>query len=145
MHIMTQHPEHLLTLEQLYVGSEHQPYKVTRMRRHHTGMIIQFAGLSDRDQADLLRNQMIYISIKDAIPLEDGEYYLYQIEGIQVVSDEGETLGRVTGLIETGANDVYVITTPEGKELLLPAIPDVIKNVDVPAGVMTVHLLEGLR
>jgi 16S rRNA processing protein RimM len=145
MHIMTQHPEHLLTLKQLYVGPEYKPYKVTRMRRHHTGMIIQFAELTDRDQADLLRNQMIYISIKDAIPLEDGEYYLYQIEGIQVVSDEGETLGRVTGLIETGANDVYVVTTPEGKELLLPAISDVIKNVDVPAGVMTVHLLEGLR
>ena len=134
-----------MTLKRLYVGPQYQPYTITRMRRHHTGMIIQFAEMTDRDQADLLRNQMVYIAIKDAIPLEDGEYYLYQIEGIQVVSDEGETLGRVTGLIETGANDVYVITTPAGKELLLPAIPDVIKNVDVTAGVMTVHLLEGLR
>lgn len=145
MVLMTAHPEHLLTLKKLYVGSEHKPHKVARMRRHHDGMIIHFAEFADRDQAEALRNEMVYISIKDAVPLEDGETYLYQIEKMRVVSDEGEELGRVTGLIETGANDVYVITTPEGKELLLPAIPDVIKKIDVENGVMTVHLLEGLR
>ena len=145
MRLMTEHPEHLLTLEKLFVGPQYKPRKVTRMRRHHDGMIIQFADVSDRDQAETLREQMVYISIKDAVPLEDGEYYLYQIEKMRVISDEGEELGRVTGLIETGANDVYVITTPQGGELLLPAIPDVIKKVDVENGVMTVHLLEGLR
>src|SRR5688572_296715 len=103
MLLMTEHPEHLLTLKKLYVGSEYKPYKVERMRRHHNGMIIHFAGFTNRDHAEALRDQMIYISIKDAIPLEDGEYYLYQIEKMRVVSDEGEELGRVTGLIETGA------------------------------------------
>jgi 16S rRNA processing protein RimM len=145
MKLMTEHPEHLQTLKRVYIGPQHKKYEVKRMRRHHTGMIIQLAEITDRDQAELLRDQMVHIAIKDAIPLEDGEYYLYQIEGIRVVSEEGEDLGKLTGLIETGANDVYVITTPEGKELLLPAIPDVIKHVDVPSKVMTVHLLEGLR
>lgn len=145
MRLMTDHPEHLLGLKKLYLGPEYKPYQVTRMRRHQEGMIIQFVEVKDRDQAELLRETMVYIHIQDAIPLEDGEYYLFQIEGILVVTEEGEELGRLTGLIETGANDVYVITTPSGGELLLPAIPDVIKKVDVQAGRMIVQLLEGLR
>jgi 16S rRNA processing protein RimM len=145
MILMTQHPEHLLSVKKLYVGSNYKPYRVERMRRHQEGMIILFADLKDRDQAELLREQMVHIHMRDAVPLEDGEYYLFQIEGILVVSEEGEELGRLTGLIETGANDVYVVTTPAGGELLLPAIPDVIKNVDVQGGKMTVHLLDGLR
>jgi 16S rRNA processing protein RimM len=145
MRLMTDYAEHLLNIKKLFIGEDHTPYRVQRMRRHQEGMIIHFKDVTDRDQAELLREQMVYIHIRDAVPLEDGEYYLFQIEGILVVTEEGEELGRLTGLIETGANDVYVITTPEGKELLLPVIPDVIKNVDVPAGKMTVHLLDGLR
>lgn len=145
MRLMTEHPEHLLSLKKLYLGPEHKPYLVARMRRHQDGMIIQFVEIKDRDQAELLRETMVYIHVQDAIPLEDGEYYLFQIEGILVVTEEGEELGRLTGLIETGANDVYVVTTPAGGELLLPAIPDVIRKVDVDAGRMTVKLLEGLR
>jgi 16S rRNA processing protein RimM len=145
MKLMTDHPEHLLQVKTLYVGSDHHPHAVNRMRRHQTGMIIHFDGLTDRDMAEVLREQFVYVHVDDAIPLEDGEYYLFQIEGIHVVTEDGETLGHLSGLLETGANDVYIITTPEGDELLLPVIPDVIKQVDVPGGVMTVHLLEGLR
>jgi len=145
MSLMTQHPEHLLSVKKLFVGPSYQLHRVDRMRRHQTGMIVHFADIKDRDHANLLREQMVYISIKDAVPLEEGEYYLYQVEGILVVTEEGEELGRLTGLIETGANDVYVVTTSAGSELLLPVIPDVIKNVDVPGGKMTVHLLDGLR
>jgi 16S rRNA processing protein RimM len=128
----------------LYVGPDHRPYVVQRMRRHENRMIVHFAGLRDRDQAERLRNQFVYIHIDNAVPLEDGEYYLYQVEGIRVVSDEGQELGRLTGLIETGANDVYVVTSLDGGEILLPVIPQVIQNVDIPGGVMTVHLIEGL-
>jgi 16S rRNA processing protein RimM len=142
--VMTDYPERLATLDTLFVGSEHQPYGVQRLRRHEDRMIIHFAGLRDRDQAERLRNQFVYIHIDDAVPLEDGEYYLYQVEGIRVVSDDGQELGRLTGLIETGANDVYVVTSPDGNEILLPVIPQVIQKVDIPGGVMTVHLIEGL-
>jgi len=145
MKLMTDHPEHLLKVKTLYVGTEHRSYDVTRIRRHQSGMIIHFDGFQDRDAAEVLREQFVHVHVDDAIPLEEGEYYLFQIEGIEVVSEDGESLGRLSGLLETGANDVYIITTPEGNELLLPAIPDVIKHVDVPGGVMTVHLLEGLR
>ncbi len=144
MRNMTDYPERLLEVETLYVGPEHRPYRVKRMRRHADGMLIAFEGVGDRNLAAVLREQFVYIHISDAVPLEEGEYYLFQIEGIRVVTEDGRQLGRLTGLIETGANDVYIITSDEGKEVLIPAIPEVIQDVDVPGRVMTVKLLEGL-
>lgn len=145
MTLMTEHPDRLMNVKVLYLGPDLEPHQVKRMRRHQDGMIITFEEVADRDTAESLREHLVHIHLKDAVPLEEGEYYLFQIEGIRVVTEDGEELGRLTGLIETGANDVYVVTSGEGKEILLPAIPDVILNVDVPGSVMTVRLLEGLR
>ena len=144
MKSLTAYPERLGDIEQLYVGADHVPYRVKRIRPHQSGMLILFQGIADRNQAEELRGEMVYIHLDDAIPLEDGEYYLYQIEGIRVVTDEGQELGHLTDYIETGANDVYIITTSEGGEVLIPAIPDVIQAVDLDAHVMTVRLLDGL-
>jgi 16S rRNA processing protein RimM len=144
MKSLTAYPERLGDLERLYVGIDHTPYHVKRIRPHQAGMLILFQGISDRNQAEELRGETVYVHLDDAIPLEDGEYYLYQIEGIRVVTDEGQELGHLTDYIETGANDVYIITTPEGDEVLIPAIPDVIKAVDLDAHVMTIKLLDGL-
>lgn len=145
MKLMTEHPEHLLNVKTFYLGPDFTPYEVDRIRRHQEGMIILFKKIVNRQMAEELRSHLVYVHLEDAVPLEEGEYYLFQIEGIRVVTDDGEDLGRLSGLIETGANDVYVITSGGGNEILLPAIPEVILNVDVDAGVMTVHLLEGLR
>jgi 16S rRNA processing protein RimM len=144
MKLMTAYPERLSSVETLFLGADHEPFSVKRIRRHSEGMIIHFGGINDRGAAEDLRGLMVHIRIADAVPLEDGEYYLFQIEGIRVVTDSGAELGRLTGLLETGANDVYIITTPDGREVLLPVIPDVILKVDVAAQVMTVHLIEGL-
>lgn len=144
MKIMTAYPERLPQIETLYVGPEHHPYTIRRMRRHMDGMIIHLEGISDRNEAETLRGMFVHIHIDDAVPLDEGEYYLFQIEGMQVVADTGQELGRLTNLIETGANDVYVVTTPDDREILLPVIPEVIQRVDTTTGVMTVHLLEGL-
>lgn len=144
MKLITDYPDRLLDIKTLYLGPQHQPYQIKRIRRHSEGMLIQFSGISDRNQAEHFREMLVYVHIDDAVPLEEGEYYLYQLEGINIVTDTGQTLGRLTGLIETGANDVYIVTTPEGGEILLPAIPDVIKEVNISERVMVVHLLEGL-
>lgn len=144
MKSLTAYPERLGSIETLYVGEGHTPYRVKRIRPHQSGMLIQFQGISDRNQAEDLRGEMVYIHLDDAIPLEDGEYYLFQIEGIRVITDDGQELGHLTDYIETGANDVYIITTPEGGEVLIPAIPDVIRQVDLDAHVMMVKLLDGL-
>jgi 16S rRNA processing protein RimM len=144
MRVLTAHPDRLPTLETLYIGETRRPYQVKQVRRHKQGMIVLLDGMGDRDEAETLRGQFVYVHIKNAVPLEEGEYYLFQIEGIKVVSDTGEELGRLTDLIETGANDVYVVTSPDNREILLPVIPEVIRRVDVSAGIMTVHLLDGL-
>lgn len=144
MTLQTAYPERLAQIEQLYLEPGYTPYDVESVRGHRSGLIVRFAGFADRNAADALRNRNVYIHLSDAVPLEDGEYYLFQIEGMRVVTDEGAELGRLTDFFETGANDVYVVTTAEGKDVLLPVIPEVILKVDVAAGVMTVHLLEGL-
>lgn len=144
MKTITDYPERLLDIETLYLGPDYDPFDVVRIRPHSEGMIILFDGIDDRDSAEDLRGLMAHVHIDDAVPLDEGEHYLYEIEGIRVVTDGGQELGRLTGVVETGANDVYVITSAEGREVLLPAIPDVIVKVDAEAQVMTVHLIDGL-
>lgn len=142
--IITQYPERLKKIRILYLGNEHRPLRLQDVRYVDQGLLLRFETISDRKAADLLRDTLVYIHRQDAVPLNEGEYYLYQLEGIDVVTDAGDTLGKVTGVIETGANDVYVVTRPDGSEILLPVIPDVILNVDTQSRRMTVHLLNGL-
>ena len=144
MKAVTAYPERLSEIETLYVGEDFTPYRVKRARQHRAGMLLLFESITDRDQAEELRGQTVYVHIDDAVPLEEGEFYLYQLEGIRVVTDEGVELGELTDYIETGANDVYIITTPDGDEVLIPAIPDVIQEIDLEEHTMTVKLLEGL-
>jgi 16S rRNA processing protein RimM len=145
MRALTDYPRRLSAQARLYLGSHHQPFAVRRVRQRSEEMlIVQFEGVDDRNAAESLREEMVYVHIDDAVPLEEGEYYLYQIEGIRVVTSDGEELGQVTDVIETGANDVYVVTTPGGTEHLIPAIEDVIQTVDIAGGLMVVKLLDGL-
>ena len=80
-----------------------------------------------------------------AVKLKKDEYFIADLIGLQVTSDEGEALGEISDVLQTGANDVYVIKTPEGEEILLPAIKDCVKAVDIEGKTMEVHLLPGLR
>ncbi len=145
MKVLTDYPEHLANVETFYVGPDHEPHGVRRLRRTPEGMIVHFEGIMDRDQAERYRGVLVQIGLADAVPLGDGEIYLYQLHGIRVVTESGEELGRLTGLIETGANDVYIVTNENGDELLLPAIPDVVLQIDLAEHMMTVHLLDGLK
>ena len=98
---------------------------------------------NDRNQAEMLRDQWVWISIADAAPLEEGEVYLHQMLHLRVVSAEGEPLGQVTEIIETGANYVYVVRGARG-EILVPDTPEVVLDVDAEARQMTVRLIDGL-
>ena len=100
-------------------------------------------GLSDRDEAELLRDQYVMVALDDAVPLEEDEFYLYQIIGLPVYTEDDEHLGEVVDVIETGANDVYVVRGPRG-EILLPAIEECILDVDIEGKRVTVRLMEGL-
>jgi 16S rRNA processing protein RimM len=92
----------------------------------------------------LFRNQILYIKTANALKLAEGEYYFHELIGLSVNDEEGKALGELTEIIQTGANDVYVVTDASGGELLLPAIPDVIKDIDLVSKSIKVHILPGL-
>ena len=96
------------------------------------------------ETAGQLRNTWVYVTAADRPPLPEGKVYQHQILGLRVVTDDGRELGTLADIFETGANNIYVVKTAEGKEILLPAIPDVILGIDLPNGEIKVHLLEGL-
>jgi 16S rRNA processing protein RimM len=91
-----------------------------------------------------LRNQTLYIAEANAMELPEGEFYFHELLGLSVVDDAGKSLGKVSEIMETGANDVYVVTNEVGHEILLPAIAEVILDIDLDTKIMRVHLLPGL-
>lgn len=106
-------------------------------------VLLKFKGIETIEQAEELRN--IYIQAKRSdIKLEKGAHFIVDLIGLEVYTEEGEFLGILKEVLQPGANDVYIVKNEEKKEILLPAIPDVIKNIDIEGNIMTVKLLEGL-
>lgn len=107
--------------------------------------LLRLEGLENVDAVRPLTGQWL-VAPADAVPdLPPGEYYHYQLVGLAVVTDQGEDLGALQEVLVTGSNDVYVVKSETGDEILLPAVSQVIKQVDLPAGRMLVHLIDGLR
>jgi 16S rRNA processing protein RimM len=120
------------------------PYEVRHAREHQGVLLLELSGITTRKQADGLRDALLEVPEGELAPLEADRYYRHQIVGMEAVDTEGRALGRVEQVLDTGANDVYLIRSEEG-ELLVPATDEVVKDVDVAAGRMTVALLEGLE
>ncbi|GIL09262.1 MAG: ribosome maturation factor RimM [Chloroflexota bacterium] len=149
MRILTDFPERIPGLAAVYVGvgpaaPDVKPYSVEHMRMHQAYGLLKLRGVDDRDQAELLRDLLVMVPLENAVPLEPGEFYLYQLIGLAVETADGTALGTLRDVIETGANDVYVVASPAHGEVLLPAIDEVIVRIDIAAGVMVVNLIEGL-
>jgi 16S rRNA processing protein RimM len=143
--VLTGFPERFETTAWVYLGNELEAtaYRVESYRWHKDNVLLTLAGVADRTQAEALRGQFVQVPLGEAIALPEGSYYLYQLIGLQVQTTTGEFLGTITDIIETGANDVYVVQN-EDRELLLPAIPDVIKTIDIANGTMVVQVIDGL-
>jgi 16S rRNA processing protein RimM len=143
LEILTDFPRRLLQAERVYAGREHRAHTVASLRCHGEEMLLRLEDISDRDRAETLRGEALFIRTDDLPPLPPGVFYLHQIEGLEVITEQGENLGRVKEILKTGANDVYVVQGEKG-EILLPAIPQVIREVRLEEGRMVVRLLEGL-
>lgn len=143
--VLTDFPERFETTEWVYLGNEFEaaPYRLKSFRWHKQNVLLTLEGVTNRTQAELLKGQLVQVPLEEAVTLPDGSYYLYQLIGLKVEDTSGKFLGTIKEVLETGANDVYVVEH-EGQELLLPAIPDVVKSVDIATGIMIVHLLDGL-
>ena len=106
-------------------------------------VLMKFRGIDNINDIELYKGSGLYVPREDAIPLGKDEYFIADLIGITVYTDEGEELGRLTEVLQTGANDVYVVTG-EGREYLLPAIADCVQEVDPEGERMVVHMMEGL-
>ena len=108
-------------------------------------VILKFKGIDNVDDVQKYRQKDLYVARKDAVKLYKDEYFIADLIGLAGVSDEGEDLGELTDVIQTGANDVYVFTKMGEPDLLVPKIPDCVKEIDLEKGTVLVHLLPGLR
>jgi len=147
--IITGHPEQLGRHAYFYLASPASPevvqrYPVEKLRRHKNKvLLLKLGGCDDRIAAEELRGMLVQIPIEEAVPLEEGEYYHFQLIGVRVETEAGKFLGRIVEVLETGANDVYVVRGPRG-EMLLPAVEDVVLELDLDSKRMEVHLLPGM-
>ncbi len=131
MEVLTDHPENLRAGAEFYYGEEHIPVKLVSRRPHGDLILAAFEGFDSRESVSQLTNHLLYIRREALPPLPEGEYYHFQLIGLKAITETGENLGILKEVIETGANDVYLVLTPDGKELLLPAQADVILGVDL--------------
>lgn len=146
--LYTDFPERFAPGTAVFVGTELHKTVVEAARPHKNSLLIKLAGVDDRTQAEALRAVWLFIAEDQAVPLEADTYWVHEIIGMTVITESGDVLGTITDVIFTGANEVYVVEQPTNedkkKELLLPAIADVVRTVDVAQKRMVVHLLPGL-
>jgi 16S rRNA processing protein RimM len=142
--IYTDFPERMTQKKSIFLGEKHVRVILASQRPHNEGLLLGFEGVTTPEQAGRYRNQILSISASEASELSEGEFYFHELFDLDVVDEAGNQLGRITDILETGANDVYVVTDATGHELLLPAISEVILDVDLDSKTMKVHLLPGL-
>lgn len=141
--ILTEFPQRFAGLQTVYLSEEAQPYPLESFRLQRGQVILKLAGIDTPEQAAKLRGQLVQVPVEEAVALPEGQYYLYQIVGLAVETTAGEPLGHVTDVLFTGANDVYVVRG-EGGELLVPAIEQVVKQVDLEHGRLVIEPLAGM-
>lgn len=145
----TDFPEERFALGQsLLLGDSLEAIEVVAARPHKGQMLVRFENIETRDDAEPLQGTWLYIPEETAADLEEDTYFVHQIVGLTVQTTEGKKLGTIKDVLFTGANEVYVVQPNDGinqgRELLVPAIADVVQSVDLEAGVLTVQLLPGL-
>ena len=133
-------------LESIYIQKEKDliEFKIQDVKYAKNMVLLKLEGIDDIEEAEKYKNLYLKINREDAVELEDNSYFIVDIIGCEVFTDDNTFLGKVVDVFPTGSNDVYTVKTEEGKEVLLPAIEDVIKDVDIKNKKIIVHLLEGL-
>jgi 16S rRNA processing protein RimM len=144
MEIWTDFPERLRPGLQLYIGEEYLPCQLLKFRRHQDMLLVTLDGYPTREAVSALRNQYVYVRTAEVPPLPEGEFYHHQLLGLTVKDDTGKRLGEVIEIIETGANDVFVVRTPIGPDILIPYLDTLLIKVDLDRGELHTKLPLGL-
>ena len=133
-------------LEKVYIrrNKEIKELQVEEVKYHKNMVLVKFKGIDKVEDAELLRNFYLEVDRENAIELEEGEYFIADLLGMNVLTEENEQLGKLEDIFNAGSSDIYVVKTEEGKQILLPAISEVIKEINLKENKIIVHLLEGL-
>lgn len=124
--------------------NENKEFEIEKVSYHKNQVILKLKGINTIEEAETLRNCYILVNRSDLEPLAEGVYYIADLIGLEVYTEDGIALGKVDDIYNTGSNDIYVVKDELGKQKLLPGIPEVIKNVDLDNGKIIVNLIEGL-
>ena len=138
----TDYPERFEELEGVYAGDEW--LEIERVRYQKNVVIVKFAGSDDRNRAESLRDRFLTIDRKDLRQLEEDEYFIFDLIGLEAQDQEGKRLGRVSDVIQNTAQDLYEIETDSGKKYLIPAVREFVTEIDINHGIMKIKQIEGL-
>ncbi|NLW90100.1 MAG: 16S rRNA processing protein RimM [Syntrophomonadaceae bacterium] len=143
---LTDFPERFKKMKKIRVerGGKVEEFAVEEARPHKELYLLKLKGVDSMEKAAEYKHAPIVIGQDELMPLPEGEYYHFQLEGLQVIDEERGVLGVLTEVLATGANDVYVVQSSRYGEVLIPVIKDVISGIDLEAGEMKVRLLPGL-
>lgn len=128
----------------LDTGKERLVMEIEGVKFFKKFVILKFKGLDNMNDVERYRQKSLYVTRENAVRLNKDEYFIADLIGLQVLDEDGEELGVLKNVLETGANDVYVVEMKDGRELLLPAIKQCILQVEPEEGFVKVHVLEGL-
>ena len=148
MRVLTENRDALLNLEYVYLADSaddkrKRRVELARVRFNKAFALLSFAGCANRDDAEQLRAKLVLIDSEQIPPLEDEQYYLFQLTGLEVICGDAE-IGRIKEVLQTGANDVYIVESPAHGELLLPAHEETILDIDFENRVIKMALPDGL-
>ncbi|MGN0183460.1 MAG: ribosome maturation factor RimM [Candidatus Ornithomonoglobus sp.] len=140
------YPEDFEELESIFIKTrkEMKPVEIENVRYQKNNLIVKFKGFDDINEIEQYKNCILYADREELGELPEGVHYIVDLIGLDVVNEEGEKLGVLSDVFNTGANDVYDVKREGKRNLLLPVIDEVVKNIDVEGGKITVHVMEGL-
>jgi len=130
MEVYTKMMELLVPENIVLVGDGHHPYTIETTRWKKDLLLLKFEGIEDRTTASELTNALVYIKSEELPPLSDGDFYYHEVIGMQVYQEDGVYLGTLIEILETGANDVYLVRDDADHESLIPAIEEMILEID---------------
>lgn len=133
-------------LKEIYIEKKNELklFQIEKVNYSKNMVILKLKGIETPEEAEKLRNSYIKIDRKNAKKLPAGTYYIADLIGLDVYTDENKLLGKLDYIYNAGSSDIYVVKDEQGKEILLPAITDVLKQVDLKNGKIIVHIIEGL-
>lgn len=137
--VFTDFPERLRKGKRVYIGEQHNAETIAGTRIHNKGLLVRFTGKETPEDVDGIRNELVYVRVDELPALPDGEYYFHQLLGMKVYNEQDDYLGELSEIMETGANDVYIITGPDGQETLVPALDSVMKKIDLDNRKMVIN------